>query len=205
MSLRLAQRLLTALAPAVLLLPTAVHAEQLATEDAVADVVTVGPTEEGQGDLANLVPAPDNLTADVVRTVVYHAERRLSVRVDLRELGREKQYFAVLGVRTSTATFEVEADDLGRRPKADMTRRGHDVECPRLRAVADRASSRVTVTIPASCLGDPRWVRVGVGVAVLTTATNAQGAEEVVVLADDAQRAGDVRDRIALGPKVHRG
>ncbi|KRE93680.1 hypothetical protein ASG76_14715 [Nocardioides sp. Soil774] len=205
MSLRLATRLLTALAPAVLLLPTAAHAEQLTTDDAVADVVTVGPTEEGQGDLANLVPTPDNLTADVVRTVVDHAQRRLRVRVDLRELGRDKQHFAVLSVRTPTGTFEVEADDLGHRPKADMTRRGRSVECPRLRAVGDRASSRVTVTIPASCLGGPRWVRVGVGVAVLTTATNAEGVEEVAVLADDAQRAGDVRDRIALGPKVHRG
>jgi hypothetical protein len=205
MSLRLSPRLLTALAPAVLLMPTAVHAAELTTEDAVADVVTVGPTEEGEGDLANLVPTPDNLTVDVVRTVVDHDVRRLRVRVDLRELGRERQYFAVLSVRTPTGTFQVETQDLGRRPKAELTRRGRSVECPRLRSVSDRTSSRATVTIPASCLGDPRWVRVGVGVAVLTTATNAEGVEEVVVLADDAHRAGDIRDRIALGPKVRRG
>jgi len=202
---RPAARVLAALLPATLLLPTAAHAEELVIDDAVADVVTVGPTEEGQGDLANLVPTPDNLTADVVRTVVDHAERRLRVRVDLRELGRERQYFAVLSVRTPDGTFEVETDHLGRRPDADLTRRGRRVECPRLRTVTDRASSRATVTVPASCLGDPRWVRVGVGVAVLTTATTPEGVDEVVVLADDAQRVGDVRDRIALGPKVHRG
>lgn len=191
--------------PTALLLPAAAHAQELVTEDAVADVVTVGPTEEGEGDLANLVPTPDNLTVDVVRTVVDHGARRLRVRVDLRELGRDRHYFAVLRVRTATATFEVETEKLGRRPMADMTRRGSSVECPRLRTVSDRASSRATVTLPTSCLGDPRWVRVGVGVAVLTTATNAEGAEEVAVLADDAHRAGDVRDRIALGPQVRRG
>lgn len=205
MSLRLARRLMAALAPAVLLLPTAVHAEELTTEDAVADVVTVGPTEQGQDDLANLVPTPDNLSADVVRTVVDHDVRRLRVRVDLRELGRERQYFAVLRVRTPTGTFEVETEHLGRRPTAELTRRGRSVECPRLRTVSDRASSRATVTVPASCLGDPRWVRVGVGVAVLTTATSAEGVEEVVVLADDAHRTGEIRDRIALGPQVRRG
>ena len=198
-------RLLVALLPAALLLPTAVHAEELVIDDAVADVVTVGPTQEGQGDLANLVPTPDNLTVDVVRTVVRHDARRLRVRVDLRELGRERQYFAVLRVRTPTGTFEVEAEHLARRPEADLTGRVGHVECPRLRAVSDRASSRATVTVPASCLGDPRWVRVGVGVAVLTTATTAEGVEEVAILADDAQRVGDVRDQIALGPKVRRG
>ena len=205
MSLRPAPRLLTGLVLAASLLPAAAHAEELVTEDAVADVVTVGPTEEGEGDLANLVPTPDNLTVDVVRTVVDHGARRLRVRVDLRELGRERQYFAVLRVRTPAGTFEVETQHLGRRPEADLTRRGRSVECPRLRAVSDRASSRATVTVPTSCLGDPRWVQVGVGVAVLTTATTAEGAEEVVILADDAHRAGDVRDQIAWGPKVRRG
>ena len=202
---RPAARLLTALLPAALLLPGAVHAEELVVDDAVADVVTVGPTEEGQGDLANLVPAPDNLTVDVVRTVVDHDARRLRVGVDLRELGRERQYFAVLRVRTPAGAFEVEAERLARRPESELTRHGRRVECPRLRTVSDRASSRVTVTVPASCLGDPRWVQVGVGVAVLTTATTPEGVDEVVVLADDAQRVGDVRDRIALGPKVRRG
>ena len=202
---RPAARLLAALLPAALLLPATVHAEELVVDDAVADVVTVGPTEEGQDDLANLVPTPDNLTVDVVRTVVDHAARRLRVRVELRELGRARQYFAVLRVRTPAGTFEVETEHLGGRPEADLTRRGRHVECPRLRTVTDRSSSRATVTVPTSCLEDPRWVQVGAGVAELTSATTPEGVEEVVVVADDAQRVGDVRDRIALGPRVRRG
>ena len=56
-----------------------------------------------------------------------------------------RRYFAGRGdypyrcpVRTPAGTFEVETDDLGRRPGVEMTRRSRAVECPRLRAVADR-------------------------------------------------------------------
>ncbi len=199
-------RLVAVLVPVALGLPAAAaHAEKVETIDPAADVLYLGETGQGADDLDNLVPAPDNTTADVVRTVVDHAASRLRVRIDLRELGRSRTYFAVLRVRTPTGTFEVETDHLGRRPQTDITRRSRAVECPRLRAANDRAAARATITIPTSCLGDPRWVQVGVGVASVETGTTAEGAEEAVVFADDAHRAGEIRDRIALGPKVRRG
>jgi hypothetical protein len=163
---RLAARLGVAVVPVALLVPVAAHADWVATTDPAADVVSIGPTEQGGDDLDNLVPAPDNLTADVVRTVVDHDEPRLRVRVDLRELGSSRTYFAVLQVRTPAGTFEVEAENLGRQPKVEMTRRSRAVECLRLRAVGDRAAARVVITIPTSCLGTPRWVQVGVDAAV---------------------------------------
>ncbi len=194
------------LVPVVLLAPAAAHAEKVATTDPAGDVVSLGPTEQGDDDLDNLLPAPENQTADIVRTVVDHAGSRLRVRIDLRELGRSKTYFAVLKVRTPAGTFEVETDDLGRRPEVEMTRRSRAVECPRLRAVADRAAARAVITIPTACLGAPRWVQVGAGVASLETVAAADGTEQVVVFADDAHRAGTIRDEIvAKGPKVRRG
>lgn len=197
-------RLLAAVLPLSLLAPAAAHAEKVVTEDAIGDVVTVGPTEEGEGDLANLVPAPDNTTADVVRTTVDHTDSRLRVRIDLRELGGARLYFAALRVRTPRGTYEVEVDHLGRKPKAALTRRGA-VECSRLRVDTDAATARVVVTIPTVCLEGPRWVQVGVGVASGERVTNADGSEELIVHGDDALRAGDIRNRIALGPKVRRG
>ncbi len=202
---RTVARLVAVLVPVALLVPAAAHAEKVETIDPAADVLYLGETEQGADDLDNLLPAPDNTTADVVRTVVDHAEARLRVRIDLRELSRSRTDFAVLRVRTPAGTFEVEVERVGRRPKADLTRRSRTVECPRLRAANDRAAARVTVTIPSSCLGDPRWVQVGAGVVSLGTVTTAEGAEQVVVFADDAHRAGEIRDRIALGPKVRRG
>ena len=205
MTSRLGARLLALALPVALLAPAAAHAEKVATSDAAGDVVALGPTERGADDLSNLVAAPDNTTVDVVRTTVDHRATRLRVRVDLRELGDARLYFAVLRLRTPDAVFEVEVDDLGRRPKAELTRGRGDVECARLRVETDRGSARATVTIPTACLGDPRWVQVGVGVASVERVTGADGSEEFVTHADDAHRTGDVRDRIALGPKVRRG
>jgi hypothetical protein len=205
MSPRLQLRLLALALPAALLAPAGAHAERVETTDPAGDVVSIGPTEQGEGDLDNLVPAPDNLTADVVRTVADHDESRLRVRIDLRELGRSRTYFAVLRVRTPAGSFEVETDHLGRRPNVAMTHRSRAVECPRLRAVGDRATARSVITIPTACLGAPRWVQVGVGVASVETVTTAEGTEQMVVFADDAHRVGEVRDNIAVGPRVRRG
>ena len=126
------------------------------------------------------------------------------VRIDLRELGDARLYFAALRVRTPRGTYEVEIDRLGRKPQAELTRRGA-VECSQLRADTDADAARVVVTIPTVCLDAPRWVQVGVGVALGETVTNADGSEELVLHGDDAHRAGDIRNRIALGPKVRRG
>jgi hypothetical protein len=206
MTSRLGLRLAALLVPVALLAPAAAHAEKVETTDPAGDVVSLGPTEQGDDDLDNLLPAPENLTADVVRTVVDHAASRLRVRIDLRELGRSRIYFAVLQVRTPAGTFEVEADNLGHRPKVEMTRRGRAVDCPRLRAVSDRAAARAVITIPTSCLGAPRWVEVGAGIASLETVTAADGAEQDVVFADDAHRAGTIGDEnLTKGPKVRRG
>ena len=205
MTVRLGLRVFALALSGVLLVPSAANAEEIVTEDPAADVLTLGPTEQGGDDLDNLLPAPENLTADVVRTTVDHRASRLRVRLDLRDLGRSRTYFAVLEVRTPDGTFEVETENLGRRPKVDMTRRSRAIECQRLRATGDQASSRVTVTIPTSCLGDPRWVQVGAGVASVETVTSADGAAEMAVFADDAHRVGEIRDMIAFGPKVRRG
>lgn len=199
-------RLLAALVPAALLLPTAAHAEKVVTDDPAADAVrVVGAPVDGGGE-DQILPAPENTTADVVSTVVDHDEARVRVTVRLRELGSARMYFAVLQVRTPDGSYEVEVERLGREPRVEMTRRGRAVDCARLRASSDRSRARVVVTVPAACLGSPRWVQLGVGVASLETEQTDTGTEEVVVFADDAHRAGTIRtDRLTRGPRVHRG
>lgn len=64
------------------------------------------------------------------------------------------------------------------------------------KAVLDRPGRTVTLTIPASCLGDPEWVRVGNGVQFLTSTRE---------YADDARRDGVVKDGWKYGPKMTRG
>jgi hypothetical protein len=60
-------------------------------------------------------------------------------------------------------------------------------------AVLDRPDRTVTLTIPASCLGDPDWVRVGNGVNFYSATRR---------YADDARRDGSVRGSWKYGPKL---
>ena len=65
------------------------------------------------------------------------------------------------------------------------------------RAAVDRAARTVTLTIPASCLGDPDWVRVGNGVRVYLG-----HYPDTREYADDARRDGVVKHGWKYGPKV---
>jgi len=65
------------------------------------------------------------------------------------------------------------------------------------RAVLDRTGRTVTLTIPAACLGSPRWVRVGNG------ATFFVGQSRIYY--DDARRDAGVRHGWRFGPKVTAG
>jgi len=67
----------------------------------------------------------------------------------------------------------------------------YDPECAR--ATVDRPARTVTLTVPASCLGDPDWVRVGNGTLTLAGDREYQ---------DDARRAGISLRGWKLGPKV---
>ena len=65
------------------------------------------------------------------------------------------------------------------------------------KAAVDRAARTVTLTIPASCLGDPDWVRVGNGVRVYLG-----HYPDTREYADDARRDGVVKHGWKYGPKV---
>jgi hypothetical protein len=65
------------------------------------------------------------------------------------------------------------------------------------RAVLDRPGRTVTLTIPAACLGSPRWVRIANG------ATFFVGESRIYY--DDARRDAGVRHGWKYGPKVTTG
>jgi hypothetical protein len=67
----------------------------------------------------------------------------------------------------------------------------NQVDCGR--AVLDRPGRTVTLRIPASCLGDPAWVKVGHGVRVYT---------DVREYSDDARRDGVKAAGWKYGPKL---
>jgi hypothetical protein len=62
------------------------------------------------------------------------------------------------------------------------------------KAALDRRARTVTLTIPADCLGNPRWVRIANGAMYAIEGQRAYY--------DDARRDGGVRHGWKLGPKV---
>jgi len=190
---RLATRLVAVLAPVALLLPVAAQAEKVVTEDPSGDVV-VAVSDEGD----ETAPS-DYAGVDVVRTVVAHGDTALRLRVHFRALARDPFQITVARIRTPQGHYDVAVERLGGRPVASFS--GPRVaECPALRAKVDLRADLVTAWLPTACLGTPRWVKVGVG------AVGVDGELEVAsAYADDAHRVGEIRDRIAFGPKVRRG
>jgi hypothetical protein len=193
-------RLLALLAPVVLLVPTSAHAEKVVTEDAAGDVMSLA-GEFQEPDQAQ--PAPDHTGVDVVRTAVAHGAHRLRVSVRFRDLAQDSAQIAVARVRTARGDFEITLERLRGKPTTSLVRGRKSLECRGLKARVDRDADTLVTSLPTSCLDDPRWVQVGVGaVAVDAGQTSPQ---EATIYADDAHRTGEIRDRIALGPRVRRG
>ncbi|CUR56441.1 exported hypothetical protein [metagenome] len=198
MSRRPGGPLVALLAAVVLLVPTAAHAEKVVTHDAVGDVVTIV-----GDDLDQATPAPEQTGADVVRTVVAHGDNRVAITVHFRGLRRDPFHFTVVRVRTPRSTYDLLVERLGGKPITSLLSGEHDVDCRALKGHVDLRTDSVGVTLPATCLDSPRWVRVGVGAVAIES--DPMDEEHVVVGADDAHRAGQVRDDLAWGPKVRRG
>ena len=192
-------RLVAVLVPVVLMVPTAAYAEKVVFDDAVGDVVSVVDDME----LQESVLAPEYAGVDVLRTAVAHGANRLRVSVRFRALQRDPFQLTIVHVKTPDGSFDLTVERLGGKPITSIVRGRKDVECGGLGAKVDLGADTLTTSLPTSCLGDPRWVQVGVG-AVALDAVDGQ-PDEGAAYADDAIRVGEIRDRIALGPKVHRG
>ena len=196
---RAVARLVVVLVPVALSLPTAAHAEKVVFEDAVGDVVSIVDDQ----DLDQSVPAPEYAGVDVVRTSVALGANRLRVGVRFRALERDPFQFTIVRVKTPDGPFDITVERLGGTPITRISRGPKDVDCRGLAAKVDLGADTVTVSLPASCVDDPRWVQVGVGAAAVA-AVDGQ-PDEGAAYADDAVRVGEIREGIALGPKVRRG
>jgi hypothetical protein len=229
---RLATRLLAVLAPAALLLPAAAHAEQVTIDDGAGDAKAVnmavvlgglldGSTQHGPP----LLDAPAETSADVVRTTIDHARKRLTLTVQLRDLvdtvghsvefrifTPEGRYALTTGVRDGRTTAEIYP--LGRTGGSVLVSddgtvtvtSGPDVKpCRTVRARYDAAADTLTASAPTSCLGSPTWVQVAAGVSRTRVTPQGDGSANIASFVDDAFRGGVSINSLGRSPKVHRG
>ncbi|MEV5003636.1 hypothetical protein [Nocardioides sp. LML1-1-1.1] len=163
-------------------------AQSWSLADPVGDVVTIHEDN-------SVSYAPSRAQGDVVRTTVSHTRTTLVVRLRMRALPRgDWSAFAV--VRTPSTSFDLTQVKIGgtRGFVLTKTNGGKVVRCAGKSARFDRTA--LVLTVPRSCLGKPRTVRVGAGVALF------EG--ESVVHGDDALRRALGED-LRLSPPIRRG
>jgi hypothetical protein len=202
MSLRHSLRLAVGVLPLVALLPSTAYAERVVTRDPAGDALV---TSEVDGVEQSAV-APEQRTLDIVRTVVDHRSDVVLVRVQFRRLATDPLMFIGTRLRLPRGKVDVLVEHLGGKPIVSGAAHGsREIDCPGLEAHVQRSTRSTVLSVPTACLGDARWVRVGV-VAYGVDLDQEDGARVSGAYSDDAHRDGtfDV-DKPALGPKARRG
>jgi hypothetical protein len=209
MSLRLGTRLVAVLLPATLLLPAAAHAEKVVSKDAVGDVVSTVTDLTMLDTGEEMVPAPDNERSDIVRTSVDHEAGLLRVAVTFRDVRGTFGDTLIGRIRTPTKTFTVLAERRGRESYTLLLGRRDLAPCGGLLTTVDRPADKVTIAIPTACVGDPRWVQVGLGAIGMVVEHDAEVGDRFRGFVDDAYATGSTglatSNGPAFGPKVRRG
>ena len=212
MTRRLGLRLLSVGLPLALLAPGAAHAERIATADAVGDVVqedwdaVVSSEASADAEPDPYLPAPDNESADIVRTVVDHRASALTVTASFRDLVDTTYDGLVFRIRTPRRVFDVLVERRGKHALTTWAvRRGPT--CGRVRTTADSRDERITLHLPTDCIGAPRSVRVAVGVISQVVTHDPQAGDSIDKFIDDAFSVGfgPSGDRLVFGPEVRRG
>jgi hypothetical protein len=220
---RLAARLVAVLAPVVLVLPAAAHAEQVSVDDAVSDAKALNfasdmaglflGTGGGAGDgEPPFLDAPGETATDITRTTIRHA-KRVSITVHLRDLVETAEYSVGVGIRTPDERFDLFASRSadGSRDAAlfpsviDESFPGRQRHCRAVRGRYDEVAETVTVSFPAVCVGNPRWLQVQVGAARFQVTPLGDGSVNLAGWADDSFRSSLSESSRGWSPKVRRG
>ena len=201
MNHRMGVRLAAALLPAATLLPGAAHAETVVTEDGAGDAQAWTAHQEFQ-----YVPAPGEASVDVTRTAASFGQRRLSIAVHFHDLEVRVRHQTLVRVWTPRGAYDVTAErPSARRATVSLARRGADARrCRGLSVTYDGAADTVALSVPARCIGDPRWVRLGV-TARATPRVDVDNPSTVFFLADDAHRDTFRDGSVGSGPRIDRG
>ena len=147
-------------------------------------------------------PAPRDRATDIIKTVVDHRPHRLVVQSRVRQLSRSGYRLMVAEILTSEGKrYELVVDfstkPIDSRISLRPSGSGQDVKCPGAAWSVNRSVNRVDASIPSSCLGDPGWVRVGLGVVASPRTLKTSWA-------DDSRSRGQVGEHLKLGPRQPR-
>ena len=161
--------LASAAALAAVLVPVgAASAESLTVNDQVGDTWL----DDYSGDVETYTPSGSWTNDDLVRTVVRHGDRRVVVKAKYADLKRSADpLILVVRLRTNESLKRDVAVETVSSPRGSVMfakHSGADVKCTGLTHDVDYDADRVTVSVPRSCLSNPRWVQATVGAVAMT-------------------------------------
>ena len=222
MTVRLGLRLLALALPAALLVPSAAHAEKVVTEDDAAgdakalnlasDLAGIFFGTGGDGG-PSFLDAPAETATDITRTTIRHA-KRVSITVHFRDLVETAEHSVDIGIRTPDETFNVSAvrsadgsehAELFPPVVIDESVPGRPRPCRSVRGRYDVVAETVTVSLPAVCIGKPRWIQVEIGASRFQVTPIGDGSVNLAGWADDAFRSSLSEKSLGRSPKVRRG
>lgn len=163
-------------------------AQNWSLADPVGDVLEIA--EDGSA-----TTAPGQAQGDVVRTSISHTSTKVVIRIRMRAIPRgDWGAFAI--VRTPRTSFDLTQVKFGDQRGFVITKTngGKLLRCAGKSARIDRTA--LVLTVSRACLGKPRTVRVGAGVAVF--------AEDEVTYGEDALRRA-IGEDLRLSPRIRRG
>ena len=223
MTSRLGLRLLALALPTALLVPAAAHAATLTVEDGAGDAKALNLAlilEAFDGttspDEQIFLDAPAETTADVVRTTVDHAEKRLTLTVQFRDLVDTAGHSVEFRIFTPDFRYILSAGRRGDETVTDLfpagTTSGNAVidrnvlrPCRTVRARYDLGADTLTASVPTSCLGSPKWVQIAAGATQEKVTPLGDGSVNLAGYLDDAFRGGVSLESLGRSPKVRRG
>lgn len=177
------------------------YAEKVIRRDAAGDIHKTTWDSGRETDM----PARNAAQPDIRRVVVRYQQNRLLIRVKHADLSQRTGRYDVLRVRTPKggAFGAWQVPKAGAWQGSGAFYRFDDPGKP-CAGVVHRFDYRHDVTtwsVPASCFGSPRWVRVGVSARWSPPRT----PEKHVLYGDSAFAKGDPATRNTLSRRIKRG
>ena len=172
---------------------------------ALADTVVrkdqAGDVSKSVGDTTT--PDPSRKNGDITRSVIKHQGSSVRVKIKHRDLVRSGNIITVVSVRSSKGkkaqrTFSIVAVPGGYAGKVLVENAKEKTVSCRTKHTISYRKNTTELVIPRSCLGNPKWVKVGIGVITATK-------DLETAYADDARTSGTVSgDDPVLSKRLYR-
>lgn len=168
---------------------------------APASAETYRHTDPARDVTAQDGPRPDVKNGDIRDVRFEHARRNVTLRATFRDLAREGEGLQqFVQVETPTATYQFLVAAGPDNWSGEFYPFGDGTGCGGTDFRLDYGRNVFTLSLPRGCVGNPRWVKVGLG-----TVTGFFNETEEFRIDDALQRGfGLDSDSLALSPRLSR-